>query len=106
MIKSSPIKTEVDLVLAEFKKLLVSATTPWLNLNEACEYCKCSKSTINRMYNLDLISRYRVLPFTDKTKGNWLYSKSELDEVIGSNRASISLERGKLMRRKSRYGRR
>ena len=91
MIKSSPIKNEVDLVLAEFKKLLVSATTPWLSLSEACSYCKCSKSTINRMYNLDLISRYRVLPFTDKTKGNWLYSKSELDEAIKNNRTSMSL---------------
>ena len=102
MIKSPPFKNEVDLVLAEFKKLLVGATTPWLSLNEACEYCKCSKSTINRMYNLDLISRYRVLPFTDKTKGNWLYSKSELDEVIGSNRTSTSLARSRHI---SRYGR-
>ena len=78
-------------IINELKALLVSSTSPWLNLNEACAYCKCSKSTINRMYNADLISRYRALPCTDKTKGNWLYSKTELNEAIKKNRTSMSL---------------
>ena len=82
----------IELIINELKTLLVSSTSPWLNLNEACTYCKCSKSTINRMYNKDLISRYRTLPATKKTKGNWLYSKTELDEAIKNNRISISLE--------------
>ena len=101
MIKTNNSKL-IEQIINELKALLVSSTTPWLNLDEACAYCKCSKSTINRMYNNDLISRYRVLPFTDKTKGNWLYSKTELDEVIKNNRTSISL---KLERHIHRYGR-
>ena len=90
MIKTNNSKL-IEQIINELKALLVSSTTPWLNLDEACAYCKCSKSTINRMYNNDLISRYRVLPFTDKTKGNWLYSKIELDEAIKKNRISMSL---------------
>ena len=89
-------------IINELKALLVSSTSPWLNLNEACAYCKCSKSTINRMYNADLISRYRALPSTDKTKGNWLYSMTELDDAIKKNRTSISLT---LERHIRRYGR-
>ena len=54
------------------------------------------------MYNADLISRYRVLPATDKTKGNWLYSQTELDEAIKNNRNSISLT---LERHIRHYGR-
>ena len=101
MIKTNN-SNEIEQIINELKALLVSSTTPWLNLDEACAYCKCSKSTINRMYNNDLISRYRVLPFTNKTKGNWLYSKTELDEAIKNNRTSISL---KLERHIHRYGR-
>lgn len=92
----------IEQIINELKALLVISTSPWLNLNEACAYCKCSKSTINRMYNADLISRYRVIPFTNKTKGNWLYSKTELDEVIKNNRISVSLE---LERHIRHYGR-
>ena len=92
----------IEQIINELKALLVSSTSPWLNLNEACTYCKCSKSTINRMYNRDLISRYRVLPFTNKTKGNWLYSKTELDEAIKKNRSSVSLA---LERHIRHYGR-
>ena len=101
MIKTNNSKL-IEQIINELKALLVSSTTPWLNLDEACAYCKCSKSTINRMYNNDLISRFRVLPFTDKTKGNWLYSKIELDEAIKNNRTSISLA---LERHILRYGR-
>ena len=90
MIKTNN-SNEIEQIINELKALLVSSTSPWLNLNEACAYCKCSKSTINRMYNADLISRYRALPCTDKTKGNWLYSKTELNEAIKNNRTSISL---------------
>ena len=100
MIKMSDSKV-IEQIIIELKALLVSSTSPWLTLNEACAYCKCSKSTINRMYNNDLISRYRVLPFTNTTKGNWLYSKTELDEVIKNNRISMSLV---LERNVRRYG--
>ena len=91
MIKTNNSKL-IEQIINELKALIKSSTSPWLNLNEACAYCKCSKSTINRMYNADLISRYRTLPATKKTKGNWLYSKTELDEAIKNNRISISLE--------------
>ena len=93
----------IEQIIIELKALLVSSTSPWLTLNEACAYCKCSKSTINRMYNRDLISRYRVLPFTNKTKGNWLYSKTELDEVIKNNRISMSLELERQLNRWRRF---
>ena len=98
MIKTNNSKL-IEQITIELKALLECLVSPWLTLNEACAYCKCSKSTINRMYNNDLISRYRVLPFTDKTKGNWLYSKIELDEAIKKNRASISLALEKHFRR-------
>ena len=90
MIKTND-SNEIEQIIDQLKTLLENSTTPWLNLNEACAYCKCSKSTIYRMYNRDLISRYRFLPFTDKTKGNWLYSKKELDEAIKKNSDSMSL---------------
>ena len=93
---------EIEKLILELKVLLLSSASPWLNLSEACSYCKCSKSTINKMYNLDLISRYRVLPFTDKTKGNWLYSKSELDEAIKNNRISMSAKLERLIHNYSR----
>lgn len=86
-------------IINELKALLESSTSPWLNLNEACAYCKCSKSTIYRMYNADLISRYRTLPATEKTKGNWLYLKTELDEVIKKHRTSMSLTLERHVRR-------
>lgn len=101
-MKKTNDSNEIEQIIDELKTLLVSSTSPWLTLNEAAAYCKCSKSTIYRMYNNDLISRYRVLPFTNKTKGNWLYSKTELDEAIKNNRTSISL---KLERHIHRYGR-
>ena len=102
MIKTNNSKL-IEQIINELKALLVSSTSPWLNLNEACAYCKCSKSTINRMYNNDLISRFRVLPFTDKTKGNWLYSKIELDEAIKKNRTSMSLELERQLNRWRRF---
>lgn len=79
-------------LLDEIRKLLESVESPWLTITEASAYIKCSPSTIRKMYGLGLIKRYRAIQAAEGAKKGWVYSKTELDEALKKNRASV-LER-------------